>query len=370
MATMYYRPYTSQPIKDGEFPPYNAMETILPEYQYIFVDGQDNRDAGKRRKPGSAPGKNNDPEDIDKTSMALLDHQMKELEDYRTAVRKMGQDILSLRGQIKELEIANSKLRRERANYSDATKLMLDSAELDGLSKPEICSRYVAIKQKLASQTAEMKSYKEKVQKLQNDLIKKNDKEKEMIKLNHAHSSQQEIIQKLQEKTKKAKKMEDALREQEKVIERLEKVLDRKFKDKNSKENFHHADANEALMAENRRLRRDIEELKELSQSKNPEEDFEKMELYQALDKAEGRIMSLEKQLAENSRQWGKERADLMIKLNEAEHGFNRHSQMVLHDYPLRAPDPLYKYPDKESRRYSKAPQRYGSPKLEPLYYK
>ena len=27
-----------QPIKDGELPPYDAMESILPEYQYIFND--------------------------------------------------------------------------------------------------------------------------------------------------------------------------------------------------------------------------------------------------------------------------------------------------------------------------------------------
>lgn len=27
-----------QPIKDGELPPYDAVESILPEYQYIFVD--------------------------------------------------------------------------------------------------------------------------------------------------------------------------------------------------------------------------------------------------------------------------------------------------------------------------------------------
>lgn len=40
-------------------------------------------------------------------------------------------------------------------------------------------------------------------------------------------------------------------------------------------------------------------------------------------------------QLAENSRAWGKERADLMIRLNEADNGFGRANGMVLHDYPV-----------------------------------
>lgn len=30
--------YLLQPIKDGELPPFDAMESVLPEYQYIFVD--------------------------------------------------------------------------------------------------------------------------------------------------------------------------------------------------------------------------------------------------------------------------------------------------------------------------------------------
>lgn len=40
-------------------------------------------------------------------------------------------------------------------------------------------------------------------------------------------------------------------------------------------------------------------------------------------------------QLAENSRTWGKERADMSLRLNEAEHGFGRSAGMVLHDYPV-----------------------------------
>jgi hypothetical protein len=32
---------------------------------------------------------------------------------------------------------------------------------------------------------------------------------------------------------------------------------------------------------------------------------------------------------------WGKEKADMMIRLNEAENGFGRANGMVLHDYPV-----------------------------------
>ena len=45
------------------------------------------------------------PEDLDAQSQRLLDYQMQELEKYRLAVRTMGQDIIALRQQIRELEV-------------------------------------------------------------------------------------------------------------------------------------------------------------------------------------------------------------------------------------------------------------------------
>lgn len=81
----------------------------------------------------------------------------------------------------------------------------------------------------------------------------------------------------------------------------------------------------------------------------------DKLELYQALEKAEARIQSLERQLAENSRTWGKERADMSLRLNEAEHGFGRSGGMVLHDYPV--------YNDKLDKLARNSPRR-----LSPLY--
>ena len=67
---------------------------------------------------------------------------MREIENYRQAVTRMGADILSLRGTVRELEGANSKLRLQLTNYNDATRLIIDSTELDGLPKGELASRY------------------------------------------------------------------------------------------------------------------------------------------------------------------------------------------------------------------------------------
>lgn len=74
--------------------------------------------------------------------MSVMDQQLREIDNYRQAVQRMGQDILSLRTTIRELEGTNSKLRLELGNYSDATRLIIDSSELDALAKPELTARY------------------------------------------------------------------------------------------------------------------------------------------------------------------------------------------------------------------------------------
>ena len=54
----------------------------------------------------------------------------------------MGQDILTLRQHLRERESENSKLRLDLTQYNDATKLLMDSQDLDGLTKPQLASRY------------------------------------------------------------------------------------------------------------------------------------------------------------------------------------------------------------------------------------
>lgn len=43
--------------------------------------------------------------------------------------------------------------------------------------------------------------------------------------MNRAHTSQQDLLHKLQERAARVKKLEEACRQQEKVIERMERIL-------------------------------------------------------------------------------------------------------------------------------------------------
>jgi len=85
----------------------------------------------------------------------------------------------------------------------------------------------------------------------------------------------------------------------------------------------------------------------------------EKLQLFEQLEKAESRVITLERTLADNSRVWARERQDLQTRLREAEHGFARTNTMVLHDYPT---DP-YKHPQDLSLSH----RGFRSPKLDPI---
>ncbi len=58
-------------------------------------------------------------------------------------------------------------------------------------------------------------------------IFQHNDREKDYLRMSHAHMSQNELLQKLQDRAVKVKRLEDACRKQEKVIEKMEKILNK-----------------------------------------------------------------------------------------------------------------------------------------------
>merc|ERR1719433_942700 len=124
----------------------------------------------------------------------------------------MSEDILKLREQVSHTEATNSQLRRQIAQGEESSKALLNVAELEGISKADLIDRYIALRRKLAEVSNEVKVYKEKVQILQNQVIKKNDKEKSFIQLQQAHTAQQALLIKYQDKSAKFKHLEETVK--------------------------------------------------------------------------------------------------------------------------------------------------------------
>ncbi|XP_043933688.1 coiled-coil domain-containing protein 33 isoform X2 [Protopterus annectens] len=366
-------PSNTELQKDGaSLPSHDALAKLLPEYEHLFrVQGpsewkqtEQNEDPRPQQteelRNVENGGETTRHIDFELEPREVTSHEVKELENYRAAMQKMAEDIISLRQHLSSLESENSKLRSELSLHEDVGRTLLEDTDIDVMTKAEIADRIASLRHKLASETAEMQQFKNKIQQLQNELIRKNDSEKELLLLQRAHQQQQAVLEKYQEKLRRAKLLEDTIRQQEKVIDKMEKVLESKLKQKpqekprGSKRNQASADAehkwneiNSALTSENSRLRNELEKLRsqppvpiilqqESHQVQDLFSDSEKLSLLTKLERAQGRIELLESQLEENARKWGREKQELLTRLMEQEHGFARTSTMVLHDFPLK----------------------------------
>ncbi|XP_039094170.1 coiled-coil domain-containing protein 33 isoform X1 [Hyaena hyaena] len=327
--------------------------------------------------------------------------------NYQRAMQKMAEDILSLRKQISVLEAENHILRSQLAQGEV-------EEEQDDASKGQ---NLVSMKQKLLLSELDMKKLRDKVQHLQNELIRKNDREKELLLLHQAQRPQAALLKRYQDKLQKMKLLEETVRHQEKVIEKMERVLEDKLWDRKeplltrqqgkpnvafpalstsglppgpARENLP-LDLYSVLLAENSRLRAELdknrhqstpiilqqqalpvdprelgaggdlaERLQETDGSGHskgaetlPVQDLlgntsDKFNLLAKLERAQSRILSLESQLEDSARRWGREKQDLATRLQEQEYGLGQPSNSITTNLPN------YLALSKDNRRPSK----------------
>ncbi|XP_044306427.1 coiled-coil domain-containing protein 33, partial [Varanus komodoensis] len=298
-------------LPQDEMPPHNAVAEILQE--------------GPTRRP------------------IIEEVQDMESENYRAALQRMADDILSLRRHVANLEAENSTLRRSLCLHEDVGRALFQDIDLDVMTKAEIVDKILALKQKLSSGAREMARMKDRVQKLQNELIRKNDREKDLVLLQRAHKQQQLMLRRCQAKIAKMQALEDAVRQQEKVIERMEKMLEDKMKERlkdavqfpdsaRGLSDSWSKDLYSTLLMENMRLRDELGKssyrapiiLQQQALPDSLSSSTEKLSLISKLERAEARVHALECQLEDSSRRWGREKQDYNNRLLEQDLGFSR----------------------------------------------
>ncbi|XP_029336942.1 coiled-coil domain-containing protein 33 isoform X3 [Mus caroli] len=140
-----------------------------------------------------------------------------EMNNYRRAMQKMAEDILALKKQANILEEENGMLRSHLSQQSIEEQSRAEEENL------------VSMKQKLLLNELDMKRLRDRVQHLQNELIRKNDREKELLLLYQAQQPQAAQLRRYQDKLQKMKALEDTVRHQEKVIEKMEQILEERL---------------------------------------------------------------------------------------------------------------------------------------------
>ncbi|XP_010186194.1 PREDICTED: coiled-coil domain-containing protein 33 [Mesitornis unicolor] len=258
-----------------------------------------------------------------------------EVSRYRLALKRMAGDLLSLRQHVTSLEVENGHLRHSLALQEELGHSLLTDVDPDVMTRDELLDRLDTLKHKLVASAAEMRRLKDRVQQLQNELIRKNDLEKDLVMLQQAHKQQQVVLRRCQEKVAKTKGLEETVRQQEKVIKAMEQMLQEKLTEAGrSSEKLPgqalSGEAYTALLAENRRLREELARLPRPSLPIAPRPPAllgnfggaEKLSLLARLEEAQAHGRVLERQLEEAARRWGQEKQELGTRLLEKEYGF------------------------------------------------
>ncbi|KAM4675967.1 LOW QUALITY PROTEIN: coiled-coil domain-containing protein 33 [Discoglossus pictus] len=350
-------------------PPHHALAEILPNpwgspapREQAPPREQNSDSMGIRRQPPTNTFTQYLSNDMELPADPVMAHQEQELANYRLAMQRMADDIITLRRQLGALEAENSALRSERSLHQDAGRSLLSDTDLDVMTKAELADRLVTLKQKLASETSELRGMRDRIQQLQNELVRRNDREKELLLLQRAHQQQQTVLHQYHERLNRAKTLQDTIRKQEKVIEKMEKLLDNKLKEekksrtdagqKGGRVETLQGEIHAALLSENSRLREELEKARQpviTIQQSAPDtfSDSEKFSLLSKLEKSQARVQSLERELEEAARRWGRDKQQLLTRLSEQEMGFSRTHTTILHHFPTKESAP-------PSRRHAK----------------
>eukprot|EP00794_Sanderia_malayensis_P009209 gene9209-10183_t len=272
---------------------------------------------------------------IDNHVVSVMEYQTKELERYRMAVSQMGNVIVELRREISELKIKNGQL-RARVYYNDDS-MPLDEYEVDELAVAGANTSQVDIlKRRLLSKSEETQQQKQKIQELQNSLIKANEYEKNYLQLRKAHELQQSVLQELQTKMHKYRLLQKTCKDQQRIIEELEKQtgFSHGTSHNGHPTSYLPAKRNKVQIEGHSRTNKNIHQAAGDGQAggsyqggqsvvsrtvRNNKDNFldfdieDRLTLLQKLEKAEGRIMALENQASKNARLWAKEKSQFRL---------------------------------------------------------
>ncbi|XP_077041639.1 coiled-coil domain-containing protein 33 isoform X2 [Agelaius phoeniceus] len=237
---------------------------------------------------------------------------------HRLALQRMAGHLLSLRRRVASLEAENGHLRHSLARLREPEQLR--GTDTDVLSRDELLDRLAipggdravpaaTLSHELAAGALELRALRDRVQRLQNELIRKNDREKELVLLQRR---QQLALRRCQDRAAEAGALQRALRQQDKVIEAMERLL---LRDRSAERA---AGATLTALLAQKRLREEPARPARAARLPGP---GEKLELLARLEREQGRARALERQLQEAARSWARGQQELGTRLREQEHG-------------------------------------------------
>ncbi|CAF3399034.1 unnamed protein product [Rotaria sp. Silwood1] len=247
-----------------------------------------------------------------------FDYFEREVALYKQAIRRIIQDVTQLRDQHKTLTAANADLRTKIENFEKKKKVLYEIFEGDKIDKAKIQDIFNRLNAKISAQSLELKENYAKIIAHEKELARRGELRAQYDALVRSSQAREVEIKLLQQRIGKADGLEETVRRQEMVIERLESMINNYMKQKRLGA-FNDIDRNflsehAALGLETQQLQRRVSPGRHTAMVNSHRDDLLQQNIaYQQ------ELATLKARLQENSAAWGKEKVELLSKINDME---------------------------------------------------
>ncbi|CAF3501562.1 unnamed protein product [Rotaria socialis] len=248
-----------------------------------------------------------------------FDYFEREVGKYKQAIRRVIQDVMQLRDQHKTLTAANIDLRAKLENFDRKKKVFIEILEGDKIDKAKIQDIYNRLSAKISAQSLELKEKYAKINSYEKELTRRGELRAQYDALVRTSQAREVEMKLIQQRLGKADGLEETVRRQELVIEKLEAMINNYMKQKRSGGVFNDVDRkflseHAALGLESQQLQRRLSNGRNTALVNNHREDLVQQNLtYQQ------ELANLKARFQENTSAWGREKAELLSKLEDVE---------------------------------------------------
>ena len=164
----------------------------------------------------------------------LVDRLVREIEEKKDVIRRCGVEVIELRKQGAQLAAHNADLRSmlEREKQASSAMAHEGDEEWEMLTLDELQKRSRLLRKKYRAERQANESLVNKLQLLQNAVMKKHAAEERLRELEEAHISQSELVARLRAENVTVEKYKKTVHEQESVIVKLEQLMESALSDK------------------------------------------------------------------------------------------------------------------------------------------
>lgn len=164
----------------------------------------------------------------------LIERLMHEIDEKKDVIRRCGVEVIELRKQSAQLAAHNADLRSmlEREKYASSAMAHEGDEEWEMLTLEELRQRSRLLRKKYRGERQANETLVNKLQLLQNAVMKKNAAEDRLRELEEAHLSQSELVARLRAENTTVGKYRRTVHEQESVIVKLEQLMESALSDK------------------------------------------------------------------------------------------------------------------------------------------